>query len=237
METSNLKDYYKILGVPKTAASEEIKKAFRMKARLYHPDVCKLPNAHQIFIQIGEAYETLIDPASRKQYDYLWDEYNRQRTRQAEQSPPRSSGNGTHQQHTASRQAYDDFSQKRNQANARAQTYANMSMDDFMSSVFGRAYEAGKAAVFHILYGDKRIHTRTFFDYFYLGIKAIMLMCFVFSPVLFVGIFIFPSFLSRCWIWALYENDGQYIGLFPLLKGLLTVYLISCAIGFIITYL
>ena len=236
MESSNLKDYYKILGIPKTATFDEIKKAFRNKARKFHPDVCKLPNAHQIFIGIAEAYETLIDPASRLQYDYLWDEQNQQRTRQAQQNPPRPPGNGQ-QQHTTYSQAYEDFTQMRNHANSRAQTYANMSMDDFMSSVFGYAYKAGKAAVSHFILGDKHIRARNFYDYLYLGIKAYVLLFFLSLPVFLIGFFIFPSYMVRCWRWILRENDGRFIGLYPLLKGLLLLTLTISICRLILTIL
>ncbi len=60
-------DLYKILGVGKNATPEEIKKAFRKKAKQFHPD---LNSDHQeIFKQITHAYNTLIDPEKRKKYD------------------------------------------------------------------------------------------------------------------------------------------------------------------------
>lgn len=63
-------DYYKILGVDKTASAEEIKKAYRKLARQHHPDLN--PNdkeAHKLFQQINEANEVLSDPDKRKKYD------------------------------------------------------------------------------------------------------------------------------------------------------------------------
>jgi len=66
------KDYYKILGVPKDASAEDIKKAFRKLARKYHPDVAKdTPDAEEKFKEINEAYEALGDPEKRKKYDEL----------------------------------------------------------------------------------------------------------------------------------------------------------------------
>jgi len=66
------KDYYEILGVPRTAGDAEIKKAFRKLAREYHPDVAKdKRKAEEKFKEINEAYEVLGNPENRKKYDQL----------------------------------------------------------------------------------------------------------------------------------------------------------------------
>ena len=72
------KDYYKILGVAKTASQDEIKKAFRKLAVKYHPD--KNPGdkkAEEKFKEINEANEVLSDPEKRKKYDQLGENWNR----------------------------------------------------------------------------------------------------------------------------------------------------------------
>jgi hypothetical protein len=62
-------DLYAVLGVNRTANSNEIKSAYRRLARKYHPDVNSEPSAATRFAQINEAYHTLIDPERRRSYD------------------------------------------------------------------------------------------------------------------------------------------------------------------------
>ena len=63
------RDYYEVLGVDKNASEEDIKRAFRKKAKQYHPDVNKEAGADEKFKEIGEAYAVLSDANKRKQYD------------------------------------------------------------------------------------------------------------------------------------------------------------------------
>src|ERR1700761_2486632 len=66
------KDYYQVLGVARTASDDEIKKAFRKLARVYHPDVAKnKKEAEARFKEINEANDDLSDPVKRKKYDEL----------------------------------------------------------------------------------------------------------------------------------------------------------------------
>ncbi|KOR38253.1 MULTISPECIES: DnaJ C-terminal domain-containing protein [Planktothricoides] len=66
----NFRNYYEILGVPRDASSDEIKKMYRRLARQYHPDLNPGDKAaEEKFKDIGEAYEVLSDPNKRSQYD------------------------------------------------------------------------------------------------------------------------------------------------------------------------
>lgn len=71
------KDYYKTLGVAKTADEKAIKTAYRRLARKYHPDVAKGKDSASRFQEVSEAYEVLGDPEKRKRYDTLGPDWQR----------------------------------------------------------------------------------------------------------------------------------------------------------------
>jgi len=82
-------EYYKILDLPSDSSVEEIKKAYRKKARLFHPDINQAPDARDLFISATEAYEFLIayhEKIKSDEQEYYkameeWRKYRQYRTR------------------------------------------------------------------------------------------------------------------------------------------------------------
>lgn len=109
-------DYYKILGLPKTATEKEIKNAYRKLARKYHPDLN--PNskeAERKFKEVNEANEVLSNAENRKKYDKYGKDWKH-----------------GEEQEEAQRQ-YN----KRYQGQSRAQDFSNKDYSDFFESMFG----------------------------------------------------------------------------------------------------
>ncbi|XP_059178732.1 dnaJ homolog subfamily B member 9-like [Physella acuta] len=112
-------DYYKILGVRKSASDKEIKKAFRKLALKYHPDKNKEKGAEEKFLKIGKAYEILSDPEKRKQYDMNGDD-----------SFNANSGHGGGFQHADFQQFFKQFDEAMNMHN-RGHHYKHHGNDGF----------------------------------------------------------------------------------------------------------
>lgn len=128
-------DYYKVLGISKTASQDEIRKAYRKLARKYHPDLN--PNdksAQQKFQQINEANEVLSDPEKRKKYDEYGKDW--QHADAFEQARQQQSQKG--QRDFGSGWTYSG-----------GQSFGGQSFDesqfsDFFESMFGRGFGGAK---------------------------------------------------------------------------------------------
>ncbi|MFX1677393.1 DnaJ C-terminal domain-containing protein [Paraburkholderia sp. A2WS-5] len=114
------KDYYAILGVERTAAQDDIKRAYRKLARKYHPDVSKHSDAEDRFKELGEAYEVLKDPEKRAAYDRMGTQW---RAGEEFQPPPNW-----------------DEGFEFSGASENAGTHADL--NDFFEAMFGRARAA-----------------------------------------------------------------------------------------------
>lgn len=122
------KDYYQILGVEKNATKEEIKKAFRQKAHLYHPD--KKDGDEKKFKEVNEAYQVLGNDEKRSQYDQYGSTFDQQG----------GFGGGMN---------WDDFMKYARQGGGGG-TYSNINMDfgdlgDILGEMFGGGFGFGGA--------------------------------------------------------------------------------------------
>lgn len=116
----NYKDYYEVLGVPKTAAGKDIKSAYRKLARKWHPDTnpTNQKQAEEKFKEISEAYEVLSDTEKRRKYDALGSDWTRaaqqaeaQRNYRAQASAPGGSpfGGATFSSGSGDPSGFSDF--------------------------------------------------------------------------------------------------------------------------------
>ncbi|MES2533695.1 MAG: DnaJ C-terminal domain-containing protein [Pseudomonadota bacterium] len=84
----DFKDYYKVLGVERTASDDEVRKAYRKLARKYHPDVSKEPDAELKMRDVNEANDVLRDKEKRAAYDALADRVARGGSPDGDFRPP-----------------------------------------------------------------------------------------------------------------------------------------------------
>jgi curved DNA-binding protein len=139
--TTNYIDYYKVLGVPRTASKKEIKSAYRKLAMKHHPDLkssSEKNEAEAKFKKINEAHEVLSDPKKREEYDLLGENWQEG---QAYQPPPGTSGQQKNQRQY-NQQQYDQ-QQYSQWTGADAGSFS-----DFFESLFGGGARGGFSGSF-----------------------------------------------------------------------------------------
>ena len=208
---AGIKDYYSILGITRNATPAEIKKAFRDKAKVYHPDVSELPDAHRIFIELGEAYEVLKDPESKENYDYI-----------ISGKAERAAGyNRSEREH--------EYRKAQQRAKSEAESYAGISLEELISEVIGFAIDAGRT----VLVGRKDKPSVGIFDFIKMGFLGLVLtICIVIS---FTGIGTVPGFIIGVIVAKSLTKNGRFIGIVPfiictLITDILVLALIISAI-------
>lgn len=211
---AGIKDYYTILGIAKNATQEEIKSAFRDKAKKYHPDVSDLPNAHQLFVEIGEAYEVLKDPRTRESYDNV---INERATFSNDKGETYSS-------------TYNkEYREAQQRAKKEAESYASISLDELISNVIGYALDAGRT----VLIGGKDKPNIGPLDCIKMGFLGFVLtICLIIS---FTGIGTVPGLFFGLLIVNSLTKNGRFIGIVPfilctLVTDLLVIIFIISAI-------
>lgn len=126
--TMDFKDYYKVLGVDKSATTDEIKKAYRKLAIKYHPDKNQGNKAaEEKFKEVSEANEVLSDPEKRKKYDELgenWRHYEQQGRQEKEGFDWSKYQNGGGEYYYSSE----------------GEGFGGGNFSDFFESIFGRGF-------------------------------------------------------------------------------------------------
>src|SRR6185437_13480404 len=117
------RDYYEVLGLPRTATQDEVRRAYRKLARKYHPDVSQQADGEERFKELGEAYQVLKDTEKRAAYDRL----GRQWQDGQDFQPPPDWDEGF------------EFSGAGNERSAHAD------FSDFFEAMFGGAHPGGRS--------------------------------------------------------------------------------------------
>ncbi|HTD13059.1 MAG TPA: DnaJ C-terminal domain-containing protein [Steroidobacteraceae bacterium] len=117
------RDYYKVLGVERSATADQVKTAYRRLARRYHPDVSKEKDAEARFKETQEAYEVLKDPQKRAAYDELGSDW---KSGQQFRPPPGWDGAAAGHARRARSRGPDGDAQ-----------FTDEQFSDFFSSLFG----------------------------------------------------------------------------------------------------
>lgn len=105
------KNYYEIFNIPMNADSSEIKKAYRNLAKKFHPDLNKHTGSDELFMVIQEAYETLSDENTRKEYDKIInkDNFKKEQSKSSSNENKASYSKTVHYQFTEQRPKFTGY--------------------------------------------------------------------------------------------------------------------------------
>lgn len=210
-------DYYAILGIPPTATAEDVKAAYRRLVKQWHPDVCGLPNAHQEFVRITEAYSVLSDPYQRAQYDRVYQQHF-QRHQEGARPDTQSASN-----------AWKEFLRQsadfRRAAAEQARRYWNMNLDRVLSVLSQSAAQAAG----YVWRGERdEVDSRwTFADTLATGFKGLLLLISI--VMVFSGALTVPGGFLAFLAWRSLMKDDRFIGFGKLFSSMLVIVVILLA--------
>lgn len=217
-----VKDYYQILGVAEDATTEEIKKAYRVLVKIWHPDACKRPDAHEKFVEIAEAYEILKDPIQRKQYDTY---------KAASEDTYNNQDHSSNTNSSYSQEQQEQFYRNERAARERAREYAAASMEEILKSIIGGLVDITYDASKFILAGENQDVPLTLGQKVGIGFKAWVLI--IALVLIFTGVGAVVSIpIGYITIRSLYYNN-KFIGLYNLIKYAFMVSMFFVAIMFV----
>ncbi len=192
-----MEDHYGILGISSTASQEEIKRAYRNLIKVWHPDICTRPNAHEQSIKIITAHKILSDPNTRRDYDYLRKQHQNARKHQTGTGDPARDGR---------------FAQAQQKARQQAERSASKSLEDLLR-------EAGR----YIWQGEYSVRSQnySFGSRLITGLKGFFLM--VLIIVTFTGVAAPATIPLGIVVWQSLLRNGEFIGIGKLLSSTLMV--------------
>jgi hypothetical protein len=192
-----MEDHYAILDISPTASQEEIKRAYRNLIKVWHPDICTKPNAHEQSIKIITAHKILSDPNTRRDYDYLRKQHQSARNDRTSTGDPARDGR---------------FARAQQEARQQAERAASKSLEDLLREA-GRYIWQGEYSV--------RSQSYSFGSRLITGLKGIVLVALIITT--FTGIAAPATIPLGIVVWQSLSRNGQFIGIGKLLSSTLMV--------------
>lgn len=192
-----MEDHYAILGISPTASQEEVKRAYRDLIKVWHPDICTKPNAHEQSIKIITAHKILSDPNTRRDYDYVRQQHQNART---------------HRTSTGDSARDGRFARAQQEARQQAERSASQSLEDLLREA-GRYIWQGEYSV--------RSQSYSFGSRLITGFKGFLLLLFIILT--FTGVAAPATIPLGILVWQSLMRKGQFVGIGKLLSSTLMV--------------